>query len=238
MTCTSDYTWRGRKADWAQLVMAAQGMLTIHTDTGWWVAPTHQAVWIPAGVANSAEMGGRVVLRAIYLRASLARRLLDSCRVVKLSPLLRELMRRIIERKTLDRRVPADRNLLGLLLEELAALEPAPVDLPMPRDPRAGRAAELVRKTPSTRPPGAAILREAGASSRTLQRLFVAETGLPLGVWRQRARLLRGLQFVAAGESVTRAGMHVGYQSSSAFAAAFRQVFGSPPGRYLRGRRD
>lgn len=234
MTCTADYTWRGRKSEWAQLMSAAQGMLTVHTDSGWWVAPTHQAVWIPAGVANSAEMGGRVVLRDIYLRAALARRLPATCRVVRLSPLLRELMRRIIELRTLDRRIREQGNLLEVLLDQLAALEPAPLDLPMPRDLRALRAAELMRKTPSTRPATAAILREAGASTRTLERLFLADTGLSFGAWRQRARLLRALQVLADGASVTRAGIAVGYAGTSAFVAAFRRVFGTPPGRYLR----
>jgi AraC-like DNA-binding protein len=231
MVCTADYVWRGRKSDWAQLVTAQQGMLTVQTDAGWWVAPPGQAVWLPSDVPNSIEMGGRVVLWALYLRAPLARGLAQEGQVVQLTPLLREILRRIIAHKTLDRSIPLEARLLGVLRDELAAMRPAPLDLARPHDPRAARAAALLRH-PSP-PATAALLREAGASSRTLERLFKAETGLSLGAWRQRARLLRALQLLADGSSVTRAGLEVGYESTSAFVAAFRRVFGRTPGKYF-----
>lgn len=236
MVCTADYTWRGRRSDWGQLLTAQQGMLTVQTEAGWWVAPPGQAVWLPPNAANSIEMGGRVVLWALYLRARLTTGLGAEGRVVELSPLLRELFRRVIALKTLDPRVPTEARLLGVLRDELAAAEPAQLDLPRPRDPRAVRAATLLREpTPPARP---ALLREAGASSRTLERLFKAETGLSLGAWRQRARLLRALQLLADGRSVTRTGLEVGYESTSAFVAAFRQVLGRTPGKYFAARND
>lgn len=231
MVCTADYVWRGRKSDWAQLVTAEQGMLTVQTEDGWWVAPPGQAVWLPPDVGNSIEMGGRVVLWALYVRAPLARGLAPRGQVVGLSPLLRELFRRVLEYKTLDRGTPVEARLLGVLRDELALMRPSPLDLPRPRDPRALRASALLRlpKPPSL----PALLREAGASTRTLERLFAAETGLSLGAWRQRARLLRAVQLLADGSSVTQAGLDVGYESTSAFIAAFRRVFGRTPGRYF-----
>jgi AraC-like DNA-binding protein len=231
MVCTSDYVWRGRKTEWAQLVTAQQGMLTIQTDAGWWVAPPGQAVWLPAGAANSIEMGGRVVLWALFLRAPLARGLASEGGVVGLTPLMQELFRRLLDLKTLDRSIPAENRLLGVLRDELAALRPAPLDLARPRDPRALRAAELLRRP--TPPDTSRLLREAGASARTLERLFKAETGLSLGAWRQRARLLRALQLLAEGHTVTAAGLEIGYESTSAFVAAFRKSFGRTPGKYF-----
>lgn len=231
LVCSADYVWRGRKTEWAQLVTARQGMLTIQTDAGWWVAPPGQAVWLPAGAANSIEMGGRVVLWALFLRAPLARGLAGEGRVVALTPLMQELFRRILDLKTLDRAIKPEARLLGVLRDELAALRPAPLDLARPRDPRAVRAAELLREPEA--PDTARLLRESGASTRTLERLFRAETGLPLGAWRQRARLLRALQLLADGRNVTAAGLEVGYESTSAFVAAFRRSFGRTPGKYF-----
>ncbi len=236
LVCTADYVWRGRKSDWGQLVTAQQGMLTVQTDAGWWVAPPGQAVWLPPDVANSIEMGGRVVLWALYLRARLTTGLGSEGRVVELSPLLRELFRRVIALETLDPRIAAEARLLGVLRDEIGSARPAQLDLPRPRDPRALRAATMLRR-PET-PPRATLLREAGASSRTLERLFKAETGLSLGAWRQRARLLRALQLLADGSSVTRAGLEVGYESTSAFVAAFRQVLGRTPGKYFAAPTD
>lgn len=225
------------------MVTATRGMLTVQTREGWWVAPPGQAVWLPAGTANSIEMAGRVVLWALYLRAPLAKDLPNRCMVVGLTPLLRELWRRIIQHKTLDRRQPPEERILALLRDELAELEPAALDLPIPRDPRAARAAVMIRQGTSSRPARRTLLSEAGASSRTLERHFRSETGLSFGAWRRRAMLLRALQLLADGASVTRAGMAVGYESTSAFVASFRRVFGITPGRYFKrewgdGRRE
>jgi len=65
------YTWRDRKSEWGQLLFAARGMLTVHTDAGLWVVPAHQAVWVPAGVRHGVEVAGGVAMRALYLSGAL-----------------------------------------------------------------------------------------------------------------------------------------------------------------------
>jgi AraC-like DNA-binding protein len=123
---------------------------------------------------------------------------------------------------------------MEILLDELSVLPVAPIDLPMPRDPRALRAARLVRSRPEARLTLAEASRESGASGRTLERLFRNETGLAFGTWRQRARLLRALQLLAESENVTSTAIAVGYESTSAFVAAFRRAIGTTPGQYFK----
>jgi AraC-like DNA-binding protein len=231
------YTWRDRVSEWGQLLFAARGMLTAHTDAGLWVVPAHQAVWVPAGVRHSVEVAGGIALRALYLnpRSPAVRgRLPDACRVVGISPLLREVLRRTMRLRTLDRRTAAERHLLDILLDELTVLPLVPLDLPMPRDARGVRAAAWIRAEPAARHTLDEVARAAAASPRTLERLFRAETGLPFGVWRQRARLLHALQRLAEGETVGAAANAVGYESTSAFVAAFRRALGTTPGRYFK----
>jgi len=76
-------------------------------------------------------------------------------------------------------------------------------------------------------------VRGSGASQRTLERVFRAETGMSLGGWRQQLRLGRALEKLAAGESVTAVAIDSGYASASAFVVAFRAAFGRTPGRYF-----
>ena len=45
--------------------------------------------------------------------------------------------------------------------------------------------------------------------------------------------LLRALRSLGAGASVKNAAIEAGYQSPSAFVAAFRSIFGTTPGRYF-----
>src|SRR5580693_5265736 len=86
--------------DWHQLIYATRGAVTVRTAQCAWVVPPHRGVWIPAGFAYRLEMTGLVALRSLYIAAwaSPAR----SCRVVNVSPLLRELILRIVHLGALD----------------------------------------------------------------------------------------------------------------------------------------
>ena len=73
-----------------------------------------------------------------------------------------------------------------------------------------------------------------GASPRTIERLFLMETGLSFGRWRQQARLQRAVCRLAEGKDVTSIAFECGYESVSAFVAMFKQSLGTTPGQYLR----
>ena len=77
------------------------------------------------------------------------------------------------------------------------------------------------------------VRKTAGCSKRTLERLFLYETGLTFGKWRQQMRLLHALRLLAAGQSVTTVALDVGYDTPSAFIAMFRRNLGATPGRYF-----
>ncbi len=50
-----------------------------------------------------------------------------------------------------------------------------------------------------------------GASKRTIERLFLRETGATVGRWRQQVRLMEALRLLADGMSVTQVAYLVGY---------------------------
>lgn len=72
-----------------------------------------------------------------------------------------------------------------------------------------------------------------GTSERTLARAFVAETGIPFGRWRTLLRLQAALPLLAAGDPVSRVAHRVGYETASAFVAAFRRETGITPAAYF-----
>jgi AraC-like DNA-binding protein len=223
--------------DWDQLVYASKGVMSVITAQGSWVVPPQRAVWIPAGVAHSVELSGRVSLRTLFFRPRLARRMPRSCRAVDITPLVRELVLHASRRNTLRRDVPADGRLVRVILDLLETLPAEPLQLPMPLEPRARKAAEMLQSEPGLRTPLARAARAAGASRRTLERLFLAETHLTLGRWRKRLALAEALRLLGRGMAVTRVALEVGYESPSAFVAAFRRELGTTPGRYF-ARRD
>jgi AraC-like DNA-binding protein len=99
---------------------------------------------------------------------------------------------------------------------------------------RARRVADRLEDDPSDDRTLTALARGSGASVRTLQRLFRAETGMTFAAWRQQLRLGRALQRLADGGSVTAVALDTGYASVSAFVSVFRRTFGQTPGRYVR----
>jgi AraC-like DNA-binding protein len=218
-----------------QLLYASSGVMTVRTARGGWIVPPHRGVWIPARVRHSIEMSGAVSMRTLYLRTDVVRRGLDGCRVVNVPPLLRELLLHAVERGGLDRRRPADRRLIAVLLDQLDALPEAPLHLPEPRDPRAQRIAARLRADPGARGTLADVVPHAGASRRTLERLFRSDVGMSLGRWRHQLRLSYALRLLAEGRAVTGVALDVGYDGASAFVAAFRRAFGVTPGKYFRG---
>ena len=74
----------------------------------------------------------------------------------------------------------------------------------------------------------------AAVAPRTLSRRFVEETGFTFTAWRQRARLLRALELLAQGLSVTTVSLDLGYNNVGAFIALFRRTYGVTPRDYAR----
>ena len=221
-------------ADWDLLAYASRGVMSVVTSQGTWVVPPHRAVWIPAGVVHSMQMSGRVAVRTLFFRPRLhGRRLPRTCRAITVSPLVRELLLHASRRNTLRRDVPADRRLAQVILDQLETLPAEPLQLPMPNDPRARKAAELLQADPGEPRSLALAARTTGASKRTLERLFLSETHMTLGHWRQRLRFVEALRLLAKGQAVTRVALDVGYQSPSAFISAFKRELGTTPGRYF-----
>jgi AraC-like DNA-binding protein len=218
--------------DWHQLLYAFEGVMTIHTSSGSWVVPPHRAAWIPANVVHSVQMSGAVSMRTLYLLPGLSKGLPRACCTVNIPALLRELILEAVARRTLQRGIPSEARLIGVMLDQINALPAAPLQLPMPRDARATKVAELLQANPAEPASLEQISRKVGASPRTIERLFRSETNMGFRKWRQRLRLLHALRLLAAGEPVTNVALESGYDSTSAFISMFRRELGTTPSRY------
>ena len=218
-----------------QLLFASSGAMTVTGDRTSWMIPPGRAVLIPARTQHSIRMWGDVAMRSLYFPTSLTAPAFeaDSCRVISVSPLLRELILRVAGIGALDSRVSAEARLMGVLMDELESARIEPLMLPLPSDPRALLVAEAVLRNPAEPATAATLARSAGLGVRTLERLFRAETGMRFGMWRQKARLLESVRVLVEGGSVTDAALESGYSSVSAYIAAFKQTFGCTPGAML-----
>lgn len=216
----------------AQFVHAESGLLRVRTADGQWLVPPGMAVWVPAGVSHRVEAVQAADFVSLYLRpAAPGERVIpipETCTVVAVPPLLRQL---IVKLAAIGAEVVQARagRLGAVIADELEDLRPTDLHLPVPSDRRAAYVALALIRDPSD---GRALDqwgRAAGASSKTLTRHFLAETGLSFVQWRQRCRLLAAVEMLSAGHSVTDTALNSGYRSPSAFSAAFLKVVGVAP---------
>jgi len=217
---------------WGQLVYATTGSMRVATPTAAWLAPPTRAIWVPGGVPHEIEMRGTVAMRTLYLAPAGEDPRLAACRAIEVAPLLRELILHIVRLGMLDTDEPAHARIEGLLVDLLADAATVPFELPLPTDARARAFADRLLADPGAEVSLAGMAQGAGASLRTLQRLFLGETGLPLEAWRSRARMQQAVVSLSNGAPVTEAALDAGYQSASAFIAAFKKAFGVTPARW------
>ncbi len=220
-----------------QLAWAASGVLTVRTAAAAWVLPPTRALWIPAGLPHETLSAGTATMRTLYVRPDLCPIEWRDCVPVVASPLLAELIG-YLEDATIDTAQRARAE--ALLVDLVQPVTMTTIDVRMPKEERASQVASALSADPADDRTLAEWGREVGASGRTLARAFLADTGLPFGRWRALLRLRAAMVPLAAGEAVSTVGRAVGYESTSAFVAAFRRETGVTPAAYFRGagRRD
>lgn len=217
-----------------QLVFASRGVMTVQTSSGTWVVPTHRAVWIPARIPHTVIMSGAVAMRTLYLKPNLVKTLPRACCVVNVTPLLKELILHACNFTGLNRRVEWQGHLIDVIVDQFQAVHTVPLRLPSLSEPRAARVAELLRNHPGSQRSLAQICKFAGASKRTVERIFQAEAGMTFGKWRQQLRLMHAMRLMGEGTQITRAALEAGYSTPSAFSAAFRKILGTTPTQYFK----
>jgi AraC-like DNA-binding protein len=212
-----------------QLLYAIEGVMVVRSAAGSWIVPPNRAVWLTAGLDHEVRMCGDVKIRTVFVDPDIAPHLPRTSCVIAVSPLLRELIVAAV-RIPLDYAAGTrDERLMLLLLDELRESDVLPLHLPMPKDHRLQVVCKALVVGPddvSTAEQWAARL---GVTAKTIHRLFVQETGLTFGQWRQQARLLFALERLARGEKIIDVALGSGYASQSAFTAMFRKHFGVSP---------
>jgi AraC-like DNA-binding protein len=218
----------------AELLYAETGAVRIATAKAEWIVPPHRAAWFPSDCEHQADTLGPAQVCRVYIHPS-------SCPthapqtpcLLPVSPLLRELARRASALGANYDPQGRDGRLMALLLDELD-WTPAP-DIAMPRfrDLRVLAVAQAFASNPGDTRTLAEWATFAGASVRTLARLFEREGGMTFRQWREQFRVLAAIPRLMGGDSVTILASDLGYETPGAFATMFRRVTGMAPSQYL-----
>ena len=216
----------------AQLIYAKSGVVSVTTDNDTWVVPPNRAVWVPAMTEHATRSHGAVEFRTLFIHPEAALSLPKICGVVEVTPLLRELILRLV---TLNNEpiTPFARHVSELLLEELSLLPAEPLSLPIPTDARLRNLCLKLQRSPEMNISLEDAANLTGMSRRSFMRHFEEATGMTFGRWHQQSRLLAALPALAQGQTIMSVALDCGYQSVSAFTNAFKRSLGRKPSHYF-----
>jgi len=216
-----------------QLFGSLRGLLSIGVEDAVWVVPAIHAVWLPPHHVHSGRSHGPFHGWSAYIAEPACVGLPKQPCAIRLSGLLREAVLRAAT-WNLEPLDAAAEHVAAVILDEIRSLPREALGLPLPRDPRLQRIAQALLENPAIERDLEAWAHWAAVSTRTLSRRFVEETGFNFTTWRQRARLLRSLEMLAADVPVAAIGLDLGYATPSAFISLFRRTFGETPAAYRK----
>jgi AraC-like DNA-binding protein len=222
---------------WAQVAYCASGILQVSAEgpqgETTYIVPPSRAVWIAPNAVHSVHVLEAAEFRTLYLDASVALEDWRACRVLVVSPLLRELVA-ALDAPALAR--DREKLVTELLLDELRAADTQALGVPLPPlqagDKRLRALCEAVLRAPGERAGLAQWAADVGASERTMARLFREQLGTGWQQWRQQVVLAHALPLLARGMAVSQVAAATGYASESAFTAMFRGAMGQPPSSF------
>lgn len=212
-----------------QLLFAIAGSIRINLLNATSILPPIRVAWIPSGTLHRVMIRSEVDYRSIYLDEAYIAPPFTELTIVTMTPLLREVFERIsFQPFDMDWSQGAACNLLAVCLDELSMARHEPMLLRVPSDSR------LALLDIEELPPELNVLaQQISATPRTISRIFRRETGMSYQVWRQSWRLLKAVDLLAAGLSISFVASELGFASDSAFIAFFRQMTGETPRRYI-----
>ena len=214
-----------------QLLYARNGVMRLLTERDAWVVPPDRAIYIPAQTTHAVNIHGDVDMRTLYIDTNTTDNGARDLCVIAVSNLLRELILSLSE-EPIEYAKDSRAGIISQLIEcEIIDAREESLSIPLPKDARLQRlCAELLADT-SDRRTLEGWSEVCGASTRTLARLFESELGMSFNQWRQRIRFYNALEALSYGEPISEVARQNGYQSASAFSAAFAKVIGTPPSK-------
>jgi AraC-like DNA-binding protein len=234
---------------WAQLGFSTTGVTRLSVPGGSYIVPPLRAVWVPPGVEHTITVLEDADLRSIYLHQPAGRagpgvpRAEEAAwrqpRVLEVSDLLRALVLQMDTRPdgpglvlSADE-LQRERRLGVLALDELRRARPVSLGVDLPQDKRLRALCEAILEDPARHATLDGWARDAGASARTVARLFRDELGTSFARWRERVLLAKAVSLASQKRPMGHIAAELGYSSASAFSAMVRRSVGMPPSRFF-----
>ncbi|TAD89443.1 MAG: AraC family transcriptional regulator [Alphaproteobacteria bacterium] len=219
------------------LLHALEGTIRLEADGRRWTLPPARAALIAADQPIRITILTRLTSASVLFARGFMAAPAATLSVFDMTPLARALIAECQSwgpETTLSPYAHQVFSLLGEVVLRLAQ-RPSPCVIPAPASSSLARAVDLTEAAAAEAPRFASIAKAAGLSERSLSRRLHDELGMTWTELLRRIRMTRAVELLATTDRpVTEIGLTVGYDSPSAFNAAFRDVMGCNPTEYRR----
>jgi AraC-like DNA-binding protein/quercetin dioxygenase-like cupin family protein len=223
---------------WAQLVFSTEGVLHVQAADSTYIVPPSRAVWVAPDVEHTTGAIEEAQLHTLYLSpALLPGPDWQQCRVIEVTPLLRELARQLDHQSNHQSDAAPEpereRLLSELIVNEMRHARTMTLGVALPQDPRLRRLCEAMLAKPGLHASLEDWAASSGASPRTVSRLFRQQLGVSFAQWRSQVLLAHALSMAARRKSMKLIAAELGYASASAFTAMVTRTMGMPPSQFF-----
>ncbi len=205
------------------------GVMWLETPSEALLVPPNRAVWLPPQVPHGIRVVSELQMRNIYLRPGTADSLGEQVQAFEVGGLLRELIVTLVQH---EREPDTDyyQALSQLAVLELQRARSLLLRVPLPEDSdrRLLNLCLTVMAEPSQEISFEQHAADAGASVRTLARLFQRSLGMGFAQWRRQVQLATAVAQLNEGMPVSQIAHGLGYQPGS-FSEMFRRELGVAP---------
>ncbi|MEJ6549917.1 AraC family transcriptional regulator [Corynebacterium sp. USCH3] len=214
-----------------ELVWVRRGAMTTRAQGRIFAVPEGRGIWIPAGTEHSGEVTSGVTLYGTLFSPDHTPAGFTApaeVTVVTMNPVLESLLTHLGQDTLSD----GERRRAEAVVFDVLHPVSAPLDLPVPDDPRIAPVVRTLLSDPGDLSGLEVWARRLGTSERTITRAFRESTGLPFGQWRLTLRIQRALTLLSDGTPVQDVARRLGYAQTSTFIDTFRRTMGTTPGTY------
>ena len=243
-------TFESLGSDWFSfpnhyLLYASSGAFHLEVGTSRWFLPPQRAAWILANTPFRASIDGPSTCSSVLFTPEAVYPPGAPCRVFAMSGLAREMIQYAMRwgrdrNSDRDRPLESDRDAdrfflsLAMVCNELAQQEDV-LWLPNASSEELRLAMSYAQTHLANGATFEGAAAAAGISERTLARRFDEETQMNWQQYLRRARMIRAMALLTAGDAkVIEIAHQTGFKSQSAFIVAFREFSGESPSDYRR----
>ncbi|MCW2475868.1 helix-turn-helix domain-containing protein [Candidatus Symbiopectobacterium sp. NZEC151] len=229
---SADTEYLPHRHEWGQLLYVVSGVVVLRLAQERFWAPTHFAIWLPQGVEHACYNQRQATIRTINFDARWYAELPETPCLLEVGPLFKAIQDDLFARDVLIPHDKPDLRLCHVLCDQMTVAPRQRNYLPGTDDRLLAPVLHALEQCPADDRTLAQWAAEVYSTERTLSRRCQALLGMSFSEWRQRLRYLQALALLRQGMSVQSVALEVGYSSSSAFIAMFRQQSGATPEGY------